>query len=674
MSDEDRINIYILSRATKRLNRELTIISKDPIPGIDLRDNQDNILEWHFVIHGKKDTPYYGGMYHGKLIFPSNFPFSPPTIIFLTPNGRFKTNERICFSLSDFYPENWKPEYSVTTVLQGILDFMHDSTETIGSIETSESEKRELAESSSIHNGKDTIFCHIFPQLCERNITNSEDSSLKNTIFPVKERTPLPDEITPPPKTQSPTSTEITLPPADLTSLPRNFTEKYTCRKLPTPSIRYRGAVHSYKNLPSLPKEIIPQQSPPTEMETSLEREKNPLGNRSILKQGNIALPSHTTPSFNKTFYDHGLVRTRPSKRKVRFETNSQTLESNELDVRRAHSFSEYGKLPSTPIRSSGATHSQKNFPSSPKEIFPLDKAVHPSGIAHFQRMSDEDRTNSFNLRRATKRLNRELTIIAEDPIPGIDIRASEDSILEWHFVIHGKEDTPYYGGMYHGKLIFPSNFPFSPPSIIFLTPNGRFKTNERICFSISDFHPEQWKPSYSVVDLLYGVREFMHEDTETTGSIETSKSAKKQLAKSSSIHNGNDTIFRQLFPQMCGRILKDSEDGSSESIPSKNTIFSVRKKTELPVKTTLLPRTQSLTLTEITLPPTNLAPVLHPTHSTPSVNRTMFSPVKLPIAQPSSREVRPLLQNVSQRPLTISSTYSTPPSFTSPYLDTKIS
>ena len=88
MIDEGRINIF--NRATKRLNRELTIITKDPIPVIDLRANEENILEWHFVIHGKEDTPYYGGMYHGKLIFPPDFPFSPPKIIFLTPNGRFQ--------------------------------------------------------------------------------------------------------------------------------------------------------------------------------------------------------------------------------------------------------------------------------------------------------------------------------------------------------------------------------------------------------------------------------------------------------------------------------------------------------------------------------------------------------------------------------------------------------
>jgi ubiquitin-conjugating enzyme E2 J2 len=46
---------------------------------------QDNLLEWHFVIKGPKDTPYSGGAYHGKLIFPSEYPYKPPAIMMLTP-------------------------------------------------------------------------------------------------------------------------------------------------------------------------------------------------------------------------------------------------------------------------------------------------------------------------------------------------------------------------------------------------------------------------------------------------------------------------------------------------------------------------------------------------------------------------------------------------------------
>jgi ubiquitin-protein ligase len=48
-------------------------------------------------------------------------------------------------------------------------------------------------------------------------------------------------------------------------------------------------------------------------------------------------------------------------------------------------------------------------------------------------------------------------------------------------------------GGKYHGKLIFPASYPFKPPTIMMCTPSGRFKTNTRLCLSMSDFHPETW-------------------------------------------------------------------------------------------------------------------------------------------------------------------------------------
>ena len=48
------------------------------------------------------------------------------------------------------------------------------------------------------------------------------------------------------------------------------------------------------------------------------------------------------------------------------------------------------------------------------------------------------------------------------------------------HYVIKGPEKSPYEGGYYHGKLVFPKDFPFKPPKIIMMTPNGRFKTHTR--------------------------------------------------------------------------------------------------------------------------------------------------------------------------------------------------
>lgn len=78
----------------------------------------------HYVVCGPESTPYEGGFYHGKLVFPREFPFKPPSISMITPNGRFKTNTRLCLSISDFHPDTWNPAWSVSTILTGLLSFM----------------------------------------------------------------------------------------------------------------------------------------------------------------------------------------------------------------------------------------------------------------------------------------------------------------------------------------------------------------------------------------------------------------------------------------------------------------------------------------------------------------------------------------------------------------------
>jgi ubiquitin-conjugating enzyme E2 J2 len=63
------------------------------------------------------------------------------------------------------------------------------------------------------------------------------------------------------------------------------------------------------------------------------------------------------------------------------------------------------------------------------------------------------------------------------------------------HYHNAGAKGSPYEGGFYHGKLKFPPEYPLKPPSILMLTPSGRFKPNTRLCLSMSDFHPETWNP-----------------------------------------------------------------------------------------------------------------------------------------------------------------------------------
>lgn len=150
-----------------RLRKELKEIKKNPIENLRASPKEDNILEWHYVIEGAKDTPYENGFYHGMIIFPKEYPYKPPSIQMITPNGRFSTNTRLCLSMSDFHPESWNPMWSVGTILLGLMTFMNDNKSTFGSIETSEATKRIYAKESLEYNVKNKIFCELFPELVE---------------------------------------------------------------------------------------------------------------------------------------------------------------------------------------------------------------------------------------------------------------------------------------------------------------------------------------------------------------------------------------------------------------------------------------------------------------------------------------------------------------------------
>ena len=44
-----------------------------------------------------------------------------------------------------------------------------------------------------------------------------------------------------------------------------------------------------------------------------------------------------------------------------------------------------------------------------------------------------------------------------------------EDNLFEWHFTFRGPESSEFEGGIYHGRIILPPEYPMKPPSIILL-------------------------------------------------------------------------------------------------------------------------------------------------------------------------------------------------------------
>lgn len=155
--------------------------------------------------------------------------------------------------------------------------------------------------------------------------------------------------------------------------------------------------------------------------------------------------------------------------------------------------------------------------------------------------------------KQATSRLRRELKAILMDPPPYIHVACDDSNILVWNYLLEGPPETHYDGGWYWGRLRFPREYPFAPPSILMVTPNGRFETNTRLCLSMSDYHPESWQPTWSMSTVLKGLLSFMCEETDTTGAIDaasTSPEERKRLAVASLSWNKGQPDFNKAFPQ----------------------------------------------------------------------------------------------------------------------------
>ncbi|XP_028653374.1 ubiquitin-conjugating enzyme E2 J1 isoform X1 [Erpetoichthys calabaricus] len=136
------------SPAVKRLMKEAAEL-RDPTEHYHAQPLEDNLFEWHFTVRGPPDSDFDGGIYHGRIVLPPEYPMKPPSIILLTPNGRFEVGKKICLSISGHHPETWQPSWSIRTALIAIIGFMPTRGEgAIGSLDYTPEERKMLAKKS----------------------------------------------------------------------------------------------------------------------------------------------------------------------------------------------------------------------------------------------------------------------------------------------------------------------------------------------------------------------------------------------------------------------------------------------------------------------------------------------------------------------------------------------
>ena len=127
-------------------------IAKNPIENVKVTCKDNDLYQCYCLFHGLKDE-YTDGEYILHIKLSPNHPMDPPDFFFLTPNGRFEINKKLCFSNSGYHSETWSPMWNLRTIILGFLSFFLEKKSVgLGHISIPDSEKKKLAQQSREYN------------------------------------------------------------------------------------------------------------------------------------------------------------------------------------------------------------------------------------------------------------------------------------------------------------------------------------------------------------------------------------------------------------------------------------------------------------------------------------------------------------------------------------------
>ena len=73
------------STAVKALTQEIKSLKETPVEGTETKlINESDLFKWEVAIFGPPDTLYQGGYFKAHMNFPNDYPYSPPSVKFIT--------------------------------------------------------------------------------------------------------------------------------------------------------------------------------------------------------------------------------------------------------------------------------------------------------------------------------------------------------------------------------------------------------------------------------------------------------------------------------------------------------------------------------------------------------------------------------------------------------------
>jgi ubiquitin-conjugating enzyme E2 D/E len=111
--------------SARRIQKEHKDIQTDAPENCSAGPRENNIYIWDAMIIGPSASPFQGGVFKLEIHFPTDYPFKPPKVMFVTKvyHPNINAHGGICL---DILKDQWSPALTISKVLLSICSLLTD--------------------------------------------------------------------------------------------------------------------------------------------------------------------------------------------------------------------------------------------------------------------------------------------------------------------------------------------------------------------------------------------------------------------------------------------------------------------------------------------------------------------------------------------------------------------
>lgn len=145
------------NRQNAIMRKQYSLATENPHPYLKFYMDEANSTRWYVLISGcvGRENEFEGGEYLVRIEVPPKYPLDPPHFYFMTPQGLYGTETKVCVSIGEYHKENYRAVLGIVGFCENLVSGLigwESLGHGIAILNTNMAEKKKLAAASREYN------------------------------------------------------------------------------------------------------------------------------------------------------------------------------------------------------------------------------------------------------------------------------------------------------------------------------------------------------------------------------------------------------------------------------------------------------------------------------------------------------------------------------------------